>query len=414
MAEPPQAREWMLNDWPLWARSDQLAPGIDWRVWLLLGGRGSGKTRTGAEWVRYAMRYAGEPLRVALVAPSLHEGRAVMIEGNSGLLAVHAGRERPHWFPSRREMVFPNGSVAQLFSAERPDLLRGPQFHLAWCDELAKWRHPKATWDMLQFGLRLGRRPRQVVTTTPKPIPLIRKLLGDPAVCVTRSRTADNVDNLAPSFLADLDALYGGSRLGRQELDGEVLDDNPDALFSRDVIDATRVAEHPDLRRIVVAVDPPVTAGEDADACGIVAAGLGEDGRGYVLADRTLRGVAPLTWARAAVKLYHELAANLVVAEVNQGGDLVANVLRTVDAALPVRAVHANRGKRLRAEPVATLYEQRRVSHVGSFPCLEDEMCAFGSDAAASGSPDRLDALVWALTELMLPRYAGDPRIRRV
>ena len=260
MAQPRPAREWMINDWPLWARDDQLAPHADWRVWLLLGGRGAGKTRTGAEWVRYAMRYAGHELRVALVAPSLHEGRAVMIEGNSGLLAVHADRERPRYFPSRREMVFANGSVAQLFSAERPELLRGPQFHLAWCDELAKWRYPNETWDMLQFGLRLGRRPRQVVTTTPRPIPLIRKLLADSSVHVTRSRTFDNADNLAPTFLADLNALYGGSRLGRQELDGEVLDDNPNALFSRAVIDATRVAEHPELQRIVVAIDPPVTA----------------------------------------------------------------------------------------------------------------------------------------------------------
>ena len=402
----------MLNDWPLWARDDQLAPDVDWRVWLLLGGRGAGKTRTGAEWVRCVVRYADRPLRVALVAPSLHEGRAVMIEGLSGLLSVHAEAERPRYFPSRREVVFANGSIAQLFSAEQPDLLRGPQFHLAWCDELAKWRHVEDTWDMLQFGLRLGERPRQVVTTTPRPIPLIRSLLEDEDVHVTRSRTFDNAVNLASPFLAALSKRYGGTRLGRQELDGEVLDDNPDALFRRHVIDETRVPIHPDLARIVVAVDPPVSTGENADACGIVCAGLGEDGRGYVLDDRTIAGAPPARWARAVVDLYHEREANLVVAEVNQGGDLVASVIRAVERSIPIRAVRATRGKRLRAEPVATLYEQRRISHAGSFPALEDEMCSFCSGRESSRSPDRLDALVWAMTELMLPGSAGDPRIR--
>jgi phage terminase large subunit-like protein len=404
------------HDWRLWAREDQQLPpqGGDWRTWLLMGGRGAGKTRAGAEWVR-AMAlglWPGEGQRaerIALVAPTFDEARLVMIEGKSGLLAIHPDGERPQYRPSRRELTWPNGTVAQIFSAEEPDGLRGPQFDAAWCDELAKWPRAEASWDMLAFALRLGESPRAVVTTTPRAVPLLKRLLADPATAVTRARTADNGAFLAPAFLADVAARYGGTRLGRQELDGELIEDDPDALFSRGNLETLRVRTAPPLTRIVVAVDPPASAGKTSNACGIVCVGLGEDGRCYVLDDATLQGARPAQWARRVVALYHARAADRVVAEVNQGGAMVEAVLREIDPDVSFRAVTATRGKQARAEPVAALYEQGRVSHVGSFPALEDEMCSLiglGRD-----SPDRLDALVWAVTDLMLRRQ-GEPRVR--
>ncbi|HKH97380.1 MAG TPA: terminase family protein [Beijerinckiaceae bacterium] len=393
----------------------QLVPDDDWPIWLVLGGRGAGKTRAGAEWVNgMAGGLIGiarsRTMRIALVGETFADVRDVMIEGPSGLIAVAPRDERPQWKPSLRRLEWRNGAVAHAFSAEDPDSLRGPQFEAAWGDELGKWRHGQDTWDMLQFGLRLGERPRQVVTTTPRPTPLMRRLLDDPAVRVTHMRTADNARNLAPGFVEAVTRSYGGTRLGRQELDGELIEDRDDALWRREAIEAARVAVAPALQRIVVAVDPPASAARGADACGIVAAGIDAGGMAYVIADESVRGVAPEAWAARALRLYRALRADALVAEVNQGGDMVSAVMRVVDPGVPVTPVHATRGKYARAEPVSALYAQGRVRHVGAYPQLEDEMCDFGPAGLTSGrSPDRLDALVWALTHLML---GAEPRIR--
>ncbi|MQT12330.1 DNA-packaging protein [Segnochrobactrum spirostomi] len=407
----------LLHDWPLWARDDQMPPDGDWTTWLVLGGRGAGKTRAGAEWVRAAVmgRLGGPPAgRIALVGETLGDVRDVMIEGVSGLLAIHPRGERPTWQPSRRRLTWPNGAVAQGFSAEDPEGLRGPQFDAAWADEIAKWRHAEATWDMLQFGLRLGERPRQVATTTPRPVPLVKRLLADPRTAATRASTAMNAAFLAPGFLEAVVGRYAGTRLGRQELDGELIEDRSDALWRRGAIEAARVADVPALGRIVVAIDPPASSGAKADACGLVAAGLGEDGIGYVLADASEAGLRPAEWAKRAVALARRFEADSLVAEVNQGGEMVTAVIREVDPTAAVATVRATRGKWVRAEPVAALYEQGRVRHVGTFPALEDEMCDFGPAGLSSGrSPDRLDALVWAITALMLGR-GGEPKVRRI
>ncbi|MEP9352060.1 terminase family protein [Xanthobacter sp. KR7-65] len=413
----------LLADWELWARPDQLPPeaaqgGGPWSTWLVLGGRGAGKTRAGAEWVR-GLALGRPPFSpaaaspIALVAETMADVREVMVEGVSGVLAVHPRDERPRWEPTRRRLVWPNGAVAQGFSAEDPESLRGPQFAAAWLDELAKWRRAEATFDMLQFGLRLGAQPRQMVTTTPRPTALLRRLLADPATAVSRARTADNAFHLAPTFLGQVIARYGGTRLGRQELDGEIIEDRPDALFARPALEALREAEAPPLARIVVAVDPPASSRAGADACGLVAAGVDAAGVVHVLADATERGLRPAQWAAKAVALFHRFAADRIVAEVNQGGEMVRAVIAEVDPAVPVEQVRATRGKFLRAEPVAALYEQGRVRHAGAFPALEDEMCDFGTDGLSSGrSPDRLDALVWAVTALALGPRAGSPRVR--
>lgn len=385
---------------------------------MVVGGRGAGKTRLGAEWVHgvacglspYARdRYSP----IALVGETLADVREVMIEGPSGIRAI-AAPDRPRLEPSRRRLVWDrSGAVAQMFSAEDPDSLRGPQFAAAWCDELAKWKHMDATFDMLQFGLRLGQGPLQLVTTTPKPAPLVRRLMADPAFELTRMTTRDNARNLAAGFIAAIEARYAGTRLGRQELDGELIEDRQDALWSRHMVEAAAVP-HPAgaLSRIVVAVDPPAGSRRSSDACGIVAAGLIDAERALVLADATVQGLTPQGWAARAVALFRDLEADCIVAEVNQGGDMVAAVIRNVDATVPVRSVRASRGKWLRAEPVAALYEQGRVRHAQRFAALEDEMCDFGPDGLSSGrSPDRLDALVWAITELML-RGTVVPRVR--
>ncbi len=414
----------ILGYWPLWARPDQLPPaatpaGDDWRVWLILGGRGAGKTRAGAEWV--SAKALGRPptgaapaYRIAPVGETLGEVRRVMIEGVSGLLGVHAARERPHFEPSKGQLIWPTGALAQMFSAEDPDSLRGPQFDAAWCDEVAKWRHPERTWNMLQFALRLGAHPQMVATTTPRSTPWLKKLIADAATVVTSASTADNADNLAPTFVDEMTRRYAGTALGRQELLGELVDDTSGALWRRDWIEAHRVSNAPELVNVVVAVDPPVTATALSDACGIVVAGLGPDGRAYVIADRTLQGRSPQVWARAAIAAYRDYLADRVVAEVNQGGDLVVTVLRQIDPNVAVRTVRATRGKWLRAEPIAALYAEGRVAHVGALDALEDQMCVFGADGLARGrSPDRLDALVWALTDLMIGA-SGRPGIRRL
>jgi predicted phage terminase large subunit-like protein len=375
-----------------------LPPGGDWRVWLLLAGRGFGKTRTLTEWVRDEAE-SGRRGRLALVAPTVADVRDVLVEGESGILAVSAPGFRPTYEPSKRRLTWPNGALATTYSADEPDRLRGPQHDGAACDEIAAWRYPE-TWDMLQFGLRLGADPRAVVATTPRPVRLVRELLAAPTTVVTRGTTHENAQNLAPAFLEQIVARYGGTRLGRQEIDAELLDDTPGALWTRKAIDDLRVAAHPDLARVVVAVDPAVTSGEDADQTGIVVAGLGVDGHGYVLGDLTCR-LSPDGWARRAVNAYHAHRADRLVAEVNNGGELVEATVRTVDRNVSYKAVHASRGKRTRAEPVAALYEQGKVHHVGALPDLEDQMCGYVPDAY-DGSPDRVDALVWALTELVL------------
>lgn len=411
--------ERLSRDFSIFARPDQMPPEGDWSTWLVMGGRGAGKTRTGAEWVRGMALgeppYAQKPMaRIALVGETQGEVREVMIEGVSGLLAVHRRDERPLWLPSRRRVEWSNGAIAQAFSAEDPESLRGPQFAAAWADELAKWRNAEETWDMLQFGLRLGEAPRQVVTTTPRPIALMKRLLADPRTAVSRAATRANVANLAPGFLDAIVGRYAGTRLGRQELDGELIEDRADALWSRARIEQSRVTRAPDLARIVVAIDPPASSKKGADACGLVVAGIARDGSAYVLDDATLDEVQPLRWARAAIALYHRYDADCLIAEINQGGEMVTTVLGEVDGSVPVRSVRATRGKWLRAEPVAALYEQGQVHHVGALPALEDEMCDFGLDGLSSGrSPDRLDALVWALTALCLGR-SGEPKVRRV
>jgi phage terminase large subunit-like protein len=420
----PETLRFILSDWQVWARDDQLpltstAAGLDWRVWLILGGRGSGKTRAGAEWVRAkALGIAplgAEPARrIALIGETLADVRRVMIEGVSGLLAIHSEHERPLLEVSKSQLVWPNGTVAQMFSAEDPDSLRGPQFDAAWCDELAKWRRPEETWDMLQFGMRLGINPAIAVTTTPRPLPLLKSIMADPATVISRAPTAANAAHLAPAFIAEMERRYAGTALGRQELMGEIVDEQSGSLWRRDWIEQNRVAECPELTNIVVAVDPPVTATANSDACGIVIAGLAADGRVYVAADRSLQGREPQVWARAAVRAYREFMADRVVAEVNQGGDLVVSILRQIDAAVAVRTVRATRGKWLRAEPVAALYAEGRIAHVGVHATLEDQMLAFGADGLARGrSPDRVDALVWAITDLMIARGAA-PSIRQL
>ncbi len=399
----------LLYDWRFWARDSQHPPAGNWVHWLLLAGRGFGKTRTGAEWVR-ALVEAGTASRIALVAPTVSTGRAVMVEGDSGLLAVCPPWNKPKYEASKRMLTWPGGATATLFSAEEPERLRGPQHDAAWCDELCAWRRAEATWDMLMFGLRLGARPRSVITTTPKPTPLIKKLLAAETVALTRGSTYDNLDNLAPTFASEIVAKYKGTRLGRQELMAEMLEDVPGALWSRAQLDGLRRADHPPLVRVVVAIDPPASLGDKADECGIVAAGVDERGFAHVLADASIRGLSPSGWASRAVALYQSVEADHIVIETNQGGAMATSVLGQVDASVPVRSVHASRGKYLRAEPVAALYEQGRVFHAGLFDQLEDQMVSFTGPAAGT-SPDRLDALVWALTDLML-KPATRPRIR--
>lgn len=392
----------LLYDWLFWARRKQLPPTGDWRVWLILAGRGFGKTRTGAEWVRH-LAERGRARRIALVAETAADARDVMIEGESGLLACCPPRARPRYEPSKRRLTWPNGTVATSFSADDPDQLRGPQFDAAWADEIAKWRY-EAAWDNLMLGLRLGNDPRCVATTTPRPRAWLARLMADPGTVVTRGGTRENADNLAPVFLDQVLARYAGTRLGRQEIDGEFLAEVPGALWSRALIEAARAAA-PDpsaLARIVVAVDPAVTSGSDSDETGIVVAGADAAGGFVVLEDLSDR-MSPDLWARRAADAWRRHRADAVVCEVNQGGDLVVATLRTVDPVLPVRAVRATRGKRLRAEPVAALYEQGRVRHAAAFPQLEDQMAGF-TGAPGEVSPDRLDALVWALTDLAFDR----------
>ena len=391
----------LYHDWRFWARPEQLAPAGEWWAWLILAGRGFGKTRALCEWAQ-EQAVTRPRSRGAMVAATAADVRDVLVEGESGVLAIAPPWARPRYEPSKRRLVWRNGSQATLFSADEPRQLRGPQFHWAVADELAAWRYDDA-WDMLQLGVRLGKDPRIVVATTPRPTGVIRRLLADTRVVVTRGNTYANRANLAPRFLERIREQYEGTRLGRQEIEGEVLEDTPGALWTLAQLDGLRVKTAPELTRVVVGVDPSATAA--GDETGIIVAGLGADGHGYVLADVSLQA-SPHGWGSAAVKAYHAHQADRLVAEVNNGGEMVELTIRTVDPAVSYRAVHASRGKRTRAEPVAALYEQGKVHHVGALPKLEDEMCTW-SAIEADPSPDRMDALVWALTELMLASPRG-------
>ena len=410
----------LQSSWQTWiARDEQLPPPGDWRAWLYLAGRGAGKTRSGAEWIHASV--AAGRRRIALVAPTAADARDVMVEGESGILAVSPAGSRPIYEPSKRRLTWPNGAIATTYSADEPERLRGPQHDCAWCDEMGAWRYPEA-WDMLMFGLRLGTDPRVMVTTTPRPTRLLRTLIADPTTVITRGSTYQNRANLAGAFLEQIVKKYEGTRLGRQELNAELLDDVPGALWTRALIEAARPPMGfvlPDLVRVVVAIDPAASSGEDADETGIIVAGKDKEGRGYVLAD--LSGhYTPTEWARVAIAAYRAHGADRIVAEINNGGEMVENTIRVVDENVAYTGVHASRGKVVRAEPVSALYEQGRIRHMGAFTQLEDQMCEFTPDLDRSkpkrdptdpssigkgsvhASPDRADALVWAFTEILV------------
>jgi phage terminase large subunit-like protein len=458
---PAWLRDEFLTSWEMQARPAQLPPGGDWRIWMIMAGRGCGKTRAGAQWVIELART--EALRIALVGPTDDEVRSVMIEGSSGILAGAPDDERPVWEPSLGRLSWANGSQAFVYSGANPEALRGPEHDHAWCDEVAKWARAEAVWDNLMFGLRRGALPRVLVTTTPRPTPLMRKLATRGDVALTRGRTADAA-LLAPAVVDYLTGLYGGTRFGRQELDGELIEDVEGSLWPRDLIERCRApclpmrsmgrgtaeggggvegsevegpgetldggrrqlplhhASHGppshlamgrQIRRIVVGVDPPVSA--EGDACGIVVCALLEGGVAQVVDDCSVSGRSPEGWAKAVAGAAHKWGADRVVAEGNQGGAMVASVLRAADVDLPLRMVHASIGKAARAEPVAALFERGAAKFAGAFPALEDElagMIAGGGYEGPGRSPDRADAMVWAMTELMLGRKRAEPRVR--
>ena len=393
-------RAWR-DEWRRWSRTEQYAPEGDWRCWIFMGGRGAGKTRAGAEWVSELAR-RGRAGRIALIGPTFHDVREVMIEGNSGLRSMTA--ERPIYEASRKRLVWGNGAQAACFSGEDPDSLRGPQFDAAWCDELCFWSYPEKTLQTLEHGLRLGVRPRMMVTTTPRPIRSLKRLLAEPDTVVTRSSTFRNAKNLSKDFIAALDGRWAGTVRHRQELLGELIEEPEGALWRRSEIEAVRERCDGPFDRIVVAVDPPASIGPNADACGIIAAAARGEGlarEAMVLADASVQGAAPHVWAARAAELARSVGAHAIVAEANNGGEMVRAVLKAAAPEIYVRLVRASEGKRARAEPIAALYAQGRVKHASAFPDLEDQMCAFGAEGYGE-SPDRLDALVWALTDLLL------------
>jgi phage terminase large subunit-like protein len=405
---PGHLRLAVLDSWMMQSRPLQRPPTEDgWRTWLLLGGRGAGKTRAGAEWLSAG---AEKGARFALVGPSLHDVREVMIEGPSGLKAVAPPDNAPRYEVSRRRLIWLKGGVAYAHSAEDPESLRGPAFDGAWCDEFCAWPHAGDTLALLRMAVRRGSDPRLVVTTTPKPAPALRRLMAEPGVVTHRMPTAENAANLSPAFLENLMSVYGGTSLAAQELEGLVVDDAEGALWRAAELARCRGARPPRLDRIVVAVDPPAT--QSGDACGIVVAGR-LDRTAFVLADRSAKGLSPIGWARKVAEAVADFDASYVVAEVNQGGDMVRTTLAAAECSAPIRTVRARVGKRARAEPVAALYEQGRVIHCGVFPALEEEMMGLGSDGL-NHSPDRADALVWALTDLLLGGTASEPRVREV
>ena len=411
--------------WQEHALPHQLEPAGDWSTWLILGGRGAGKTRAGAEWIRTlvdvgradgAASFGGAKRAIALLAQTYADAREVMVEGPSGIRAVSAAGDRPIYESSRRRLVWPNGAVAYCFSAEDPDGIRGYQFDAAWADELCKWRYSEEAWSNLQLALRLGVHPCQMVTTTPRPSKLLKRLMSAKSSVVTRASTYDNRANLADNFFEQIAARYEGTAFGRQELLGEIIDDVDGALWGWDLIERARISAAPELDRVVVAIDPPITSGEGADACGLIIAGCTEIGGeqvAFVLADWSVQGASPKQWAERAVTAYHEYEADKIVVEVNQGGEMARTILRQIDPNAPISDVYASRAKKTRAEPVAALYEQGRVRHVGAFAALEDEMTRY-TGARNDKSPDRLDALVWAISALLLGKTTSRPRIRRL
>lgn len=408
----------MWHTWEFWARPEQLPPGhpqhlcsgckyggtheSHWHVWLLLSGRGFGKTRTLSEWV-IEEAVSGRRRRIAIVAETAADARDVLVEGESGILEKSRPENRPLYEPSKRRLTWPNGAIATTYSAEDPDSLRGPQHDGAIADEIGKWRYAPDTWSNLMFGLRLGTNPQVVVATTPRPTPLIKELMVDPTTHVTRGTTYDNRANLPASFFETIIRKYEGTSLGQQELMGQLLEQIEGALFSSQMIEAGRVREAPTLKRIVVAIDPAVTSNATSDETGIVVVGVSHDNHGYVLEDLSGR-YSPDQWAAKAVAAYHKWKANYIVAETNNGGEMVAHTVRTVDKTVPYKAVHASRGKVIRAEPVVALYEQQRIHHLGMLPALEDQMTSW---VPGDKSPDRLDALVWGLTDLMITGQGG-------
>jgi predicted phage terminase large subunit-like protein len=401
----------LTQGWLARARPNQLPPPGAWSIWMILSGRGWGKTRVLSE---MANKWAssGQYRRMAIVAATAADARDVLVEGESGIMATAPDFCRPYYESSKRRLTWPNGAIATTYSAEEPERLRGPQADAAICDELGSWSHGTATWDMLQFGLRLGKAPRTIIATTPRPTRLLRSLLAreGKGLVVTRGTSYENAANLAPGFFAEIVHKYEGTRLGRQELNAELLSDTPGALWSLETLDRTRRTAAPELARIVIAIDPAVSSHEGSDETGIIVAGKDGNGHGYVLEDLSGR-YQPAEWARIAVEAYKQHSADRICAEVNQGGDLVETTIRTVDPNVPFTAVHATRGKYVRAEPVAALFEQGRVHLVGAFPRLEDQLTSFvpDLDRGRAGSPDRCDSMVWALTELMVERtpYQG-------
>ncbi|CAN1533638.1 COG5323 Uncharacterized conserved protein [Paracoccaceae bacterium] len=415
------ALPWLFE---FWALPHQLAPRGDWKTWVIMGGRGAGKTRAGAEWVRAQVEGAGpgdpgRSKRVALLGETIDQVREVMVLGESGIIACSPPDRRPVWHATRAQLHWPNGAVAQVLSAYDPEAMRGPQFDAAWADELGKWKKGADAWDQLQFALRLGKNPRAVVTTTPRNVGVLKAILKNPSTVITHAPTEANRAYLAESFLTEVQSRYGGTGLGRQELEGVLVEEEEGALWTAVMLDAARLTVAPSLSRVVVAVDPPVTATKKSDACGIVVVGADtrgdpKDWRAVVLEDASVKGASPEGWARAALAAMERHGADRLVAEVNQGGDLVEQMVRMVDPLVPYRGVHATRSKMLRAEPVAALYEQGRVAHVRGLQALEDQMCRMTAQGwKGTGSPDRLDALVWALTDLMItPLHGGRPSVR--
>jgi len=415
----PRKVEELKHDWNFWARDNQLAPeGDDWNTWFINAGRGFGKTRSGVEWVREQVK--GGTKRIAAVASTNSDIERVMVKGESGFLSVcwkgdktYAGKKMgfPEWSPTKRTLTWENGAQVQFFSAEEPERLRGPQFELAWCDETAAWNKDMDTWQMLQFCMRLGKHPRIMVTTTPKPTKLIRQILKDPKTTITTGSTFDNSANLAKTYLTAVKEQYEGTRLGKQELYAEVLEEAQGALWTTAMLDeaSVKLDDVPDLSRIVVALDPAVTSNAESDMTGIVVAGIDVNGIAYVLGDYTDR-LSPQGWASKAIELYHLHQADRIVAEVNQGGDMVKTTIHGEDDTVPYKAVRASRGKFARAEPISALYERGLVKHVAnpkdnsSLNELEIQMRTW-EPLGSIGSPDRLDALVWAITDLSLNGY---------
>lgn len=414
-------KENLIFNWRHWARPEQQAPTHrEWDNWLILAGRGFGKTRAGSEWVRANMcgdtpLTGGKWRHIAVIAETAADARDVMVgdgkapsdpNAGSGILQVHPKDFCPKYEPSKRRLTWPNGAAATLYNAVEPDQLRGPQHDAGWCDELCKWRYQQETWDQLEFGMRTGTNPQKLISTTPRPTLLLKKIMRDSGTVLTRGSTYDNVANLAGKFLERIKAKFEGSRLGRQELEAEVLEDLEGALWKRSNIDEYRITldQLPPLMRIVVAIDPAISSNENSNETGIVAAGIDSNGHGYVLDD--ISGVySPEEWAREAISLYKARRADRIIAEKNQGGEMVENTIRSIEFGVPYRGVHASKGKFVRAEPISSMYEQGRIHHVGSFAALEDQMCAFTVDFDRKGmgySPDRMDALVWAFTELMV------------